>query len=74
MPDRNLCDVFVLGFARPSVVPPDAQVWVGGQLLHNSHSLAVYRGLYLCRRCGCYAALVPKLLKLGCQVVPAPAG
>ena len=74
VPGRNLCDALVLGLARPSVVPPDAQVWVGGQLLHSSHSRAVYRGLYLCRRCGCYAALVPKLLKPGCQGVAAPAG
>ena len=31
MPNQNLCDAVVLGLARPSVVPPDAQVWVGGQ-------------------------------------------
>ena len=74
VPNKNLCDAVVLGLARPSVVPPDAQVRVGGQLFHSSHTLAVYRGLYLCRRCGCYATLVPKLLKLGCQGVAAPAG
>ena len=74
VPDRSLCEAVVLGLARPSVVPPDAQVWVGGQLLHSSRFLAVYRGLYLCRRCGCYATLVPKLLKSGCQGVAAPDG
>ena len=73
-PNHDLCAAVVLGRARPSVVPPEAQVWVGGQILHSSHSLAVYRGLFLCRRCGCYATLVPKLLKLACQGVAAPAG
>ena len=74
VPNQNLCDAVVLGLACPSVVPPDAQVWVGGQLLHSSHCLAVYCGLYLCRRCGYYATLAPKLLKLTCQGVAAPAG
>jgi hypothetical protein len=28
----------------------------------------------VCRRCGCYATLAPKLLKLDCQGLAAPAG
>ena len=40
--------------------------------IHTSLSLSL--SLSLCRRCGCYATLVPKLLKLGCQGIAAPAG
>ena len=73
-PNHDLCEAVVVGLARPTTVPPGAQVWVGGQLLHGSHRLAVYQGLYFCRRCGCYATLAPKLLKLACQGLAAPAG
>ena len=73
-PNRLLTEAISFGLARPTDVPAAAEVWVGGQLLHSTHVLAVFRGLYFCRRCGCYATLVPKLLKLECQGFPAAAG
>ena len=45
-----------------------------GRRLHGSHALSVFRGLFFCRLCGCYATAVPKLLKLACEKVPNTAG
>lgn len=52
---------------RHSRVPQGVEVLTGKHVLHSSHELRVFRGLYYCTRCGCYASSAPKRLKSECQ-------
>ena len=51
---------------RHSRVPQGSEVLTGKHVLHPSHELRVFRGLYYCTRCGCYASKAPKRLKSEC--------
>ena len=44
-----------------------AEVVTGKHVLHASHALRVFRGLYYCNRCGYYASKAPTRLKLPCE-------
>ena len=51
---------------RHSRVPQGVEVLTGKHHLHSSHELRVFKGLYYCTRCGCYASSAPKRLKSEC--------
>ena len=55
-----------VGLLRPSSLPEGVDVYAGRHQLHQSHALAVFRGLYYCQHCGYYASSAPKRLKLPC--------
>lgn len=74
VPDAGLVMCCQVGDVRPCNIPGGSRLTVGGQTLHESRQLAVYRGLFFCRRCGGFATSVPKLLKHQCEGVAAPAG
>ena len=55
-----------VGLSRPCSLPDGAEVYAGRHLLHQSHVMAVFRGLYYCKHCGYYASSAPKRLKQPC--------
>ena len=55
-----------VGLSRPCNLPDGAEVYAGRHLLHQSHVMALFRGLYYCKHCGYYASSAPKRLKQPC--------
>ena len=59
-----------IGLSRPCSLPDGASVYAGRHLLHQSHVMVVFRGLYYCKHCGYYASSAPERLKAPCGKHP----
>ena len=55
-----------VGLSRPCNSLDGAEVYAGRHLLHQSHAMALFRGLYYCKHCGYYASSAPQRLKQPC--------
>ena len=47
-----MTDAVFAGSTKPTQVPNGQRVQIGRQEVHPSHTLAVFKGLYFCTRCG----------------------
>ena len=71
-PDRLLIATYTAGTIRPTRIPQNRSIRVGKATIHPTHTIFVYKGLYFCRACACYA--VKKLEKLATPCDPAGRG
>ena len=66
IPNAQLALATRFGANRPTDVPGNVSVKVGHAVLHHSHKLAVYRGLYFCTLCGYSASIKAQQLTKPC--------
>ena len=71
-PDRILQATYTAGTIRPTRVPQSSEIRVGNASIHPTHTIMVFKGLYFCRSCSCYA--IKKLEKLARPCDPAGKG
>ena len=71
-PDRILQATYTAGTLRPTRIPQDREIRVGNATIHPTHAVMVFRGLYFCRSCSCFA--IKKLEKLAKPCNPAGKG
>ena len=63
IPNLTMVRNITLGNARPIAIRNKGDIQVGRSLLHQSHDLFVFKGLYYCGKCGyCASAKAQKLL------------
>ena len=63
IPNLTMVRNITLGNARPNAIRNKGDIQVGRSLLHQSHDLFVFKGLYYCGKCGyCASAKAQKLL------------
>ena len=65
--DRAMTRVMTVGTTKPSAVPVGREIQVGRSVLHRSHTLHVYRGLYFCSSCGYTASAKAQKLTVQCE-------
>ena len=56
VPDMQVLNTLCIGAIKPSNIPSGKRVSVGRSVLHPSHKLAVFRGLFFCADCGYVAS------------------
>ena len=59
---------------RPGIVRCSGPVVLAGRVLHASHLLSCYRGMWYCMSCGRYAAFRPQQLLSRCLKDKGPGG
>jgi hypothetical protein len=52
--------------------PFPATVRLSGQVVHDSHKIAVLKGVFACTKCGCYSTRTIKKLAHPCVPLPKP--
>ena len=63
---------YAAGTIRPTRIPNDKQIMVGNAVIHSSHQVMLYRGLYFCRHCASWA--IKKLENLASPCDPSGRG
>ena len=66
VPNVELLSSVAKGECRPTAVPRGAVVHVGRRVIHHSHDLANFKGLYFCRSCGYFASVKAQHLYREC--------
>ena len=71
-PDTMLQATYTAGTVRPTRIPPERAIRVGNATIHPTHIIFIFRGLYFCRNCSCFA--IKKLENLARPCDPAGKG
>ena len=64
--DGPMVQAITLGNTRPTAIDNNGRVQVGTVKLHGAHSLACFKGLYFCTRCGYFASAKAQGLVADC--------
>ena len=59
---------------KPSPLPRAMKVWITGIPVHATHEVWLYRGLFLCIKCGAMGSSKPRLLRQACPLLPIASG
>ena len=71
-PDSQRLRTLDMGKSKPASVAANAEVVIGTKVAHATHSLAAFKGLYFCRKCGYYGSARAQKLALACAGRAAP--
>ena len=73
VPNYSLIRSIKIGDTKPMEVPKNQVVEIGRSVVHHSHALAIYRGIYFCTLCGYHGSAKLQMLVRECTRMATPA-